>query len=99
MEYLADSMYLYGLPPQNEERLGTLCQEPCELVDQDVFNLVCLLYPDADADTVDTWFDEDLLIFVARDVQRVQQELGGATGFDFGDIVSFGGLGGKVGDG
>lgn len=64
-----------------------------------MFDLICLLYPDTDTDTVDTWLNEDLLIFVAGDVQRVQQELGRASGFDFGDIVSFRGLGGKVGDG
>lgn len=84
--------YLHRLPPQDKERLGTLCQEPCELVDQNVFDLVCLFYPDADTDTVDTWLDKDLLIFVAGNVQRVQQELGRATGFDLGDIVSFSGL-------
>lgn len=99
MKCRADRVYLYRLPPQDKERLGALCQESCELVDQNMFDLVGLLYPDADADTVDTRLNEDLLIFVAGDVQRVQQELGGAAGFDFGDIVSFRGLGGKVGDG
>lgn len=92
-------MYLDRLPPQDKERLGALRQESCELMDQDVFNLVCLFYPDADADTVDTRLDKDLLIFVAGDVQGVQQELRRASGFDFGDIVSFGGLRSKVGDG
>lgn len=57
-----------------------------------MFDLICLFYPDADTDTVDTWLDKDLLIFVAGDVERVQQELGGATGFNLGDIVSFRGL-------
>lgn len=93
------SAHFDRLPPQNKERLGALCQESCEFMDQNVLNLVGLLYPNADADTVDTWLDENLLVLVARDVQGVEQELGGAGGLDFGDIVSFGGLGREVGDG
>jgi hypothetical protein len=62
---------LDGLPSENEERFGTLCQEAGELVDQDVFDLVCLLDPDADADAVDTGLDEDTLVLVTGDSQRV----------------------------
>ena len=61
------STNLDGFPSQNEERLGTLCQEAGELVDQDVFDLVCLLDSDADADAVDTGLDEDTLVLVTRD--------------------------------
>lgn len=92
-------MYLDRLPPQDEERLGTLRQKPCEFVNQNVFNLICLLYPDAHADTVDTWLNEDLFVFVSGDVQRIKQKLGRAGGFDFGDIVPLGSLRSEVGDG
>ena len=49
-------------------------QEASELVDQDVLDLICLLYPNADADTVDAGLDEDTLVLIARDGQRVQED-------------------------
>lgn len=64
-----------------------------------MFNFICLLYPDAHTNTVDTWLDKDLLILVSGDVQRIKQELGGASGFDLGDIVPLGSLRSEVGDG
>jgi hypothetical protein len=36
-----------------------------------MFDLVCLLYSYADTDTIDAGFDEDFLIFIPRDSQRV----------------------------
>ena len=67
---------LDGLPPQNEEGLGTLCQESGELVDQDVLNLVGLLDLDADPYAVDAGLDEDTLVLVAGNRERRQQHLG-----------------------
>jgi hypothetical protein len=49
--------YLYGLPSQNKERLRSLRQKSRELVNQDIFNFVGLLYPNADTDTVDARFN------------------------------------------
>ena len=62
---------LDGFPSEDEEGLGTLCQEAGELVDQDVLNLVCLLDSDADTDAVDAGLDEDTLVLITRDSQRV----------------------------
>ena len=41
--------YLYGLPPQYKETLCPLGEEPCELMYEDVFYLIGLLYSDADS--------------------------------------------------
>ncbi len=67
---------LDGLPPENEEGLGTLCQEPGKLVDQDVFDLVGLFDLDADPYAVDAGLDEDTLVLVAGNRQGRQQHLG-----------------------
>lgn len=64
-------MYLDRFPPENEESLRALGQEPSELVHEDVLDLIGLLDLDADADAVDARFDEDLLIVVSRHGQRV----------------------------
>ena len=88
---------LDGFPSEDEEGLGALCQEAGELVDQDVFDLVCLLDPDADADAVDTGLDEDTLVLIAGDGQRVQEDFGRGLGFDLWDIMAFGSLGCEVG--
>lgn len=92
-----DVVSLDGFPSQNEERLGTLCQEASELVDQDMLNLVCLLDSDADADAVDAGLDEDALVLIAGDGQRVEKNFGRGLGFDLGDIVTFRRLRGEVG--
>jgi len=76
-------------PPQNEECLSSLCQEPREFVDKNVFDLIGLLYPYADSHTVDTWFDKHTFILVSRDGQGIQEDFGRACGFDFWDIMSF----------
>ena len=41
-----------------------------------MFNLVRLLNPYADSDTVDAWLNEDFLILVACNSQRIQEDLG-----------------------
>jgi hypothetical protein len=53
-----------------------------------MLDLVRLLYPYADTDTVHTRLDEDLLILVACNSQWVQEDLGGACSFYLWDIVS-----------
>jgi len=61
-------------PPQDEERFSSLGQETCEFVDQDVFNLVCLLYPYADTDTVDARLDKDPFVLITRHRKRIEED-------------------------
>lgn len=91
--------HLDWLPPQDEERLCSLCEEAGKLVDEDMLNLVCLLDLDAYAHAVDAGLDEHPLVLVSRDGERVQDDLGRARSLDFRDIVSLRGLRGKVGEG
>ena len=56
--------HLYRFSPEYEERLCSLCQETCEFVDQNIFDLVGLLDFYADPNTIYARFDEDPLIFV-----------------------------------
>lgn len=60
------------------------------------FGLVGLLDPDADAHAVDTGLDQDALLVVAGNDYIVEQDFGRRPGLDFGDIVAFGYLRGKV---
>lgn len=89
--------YLDGLPPQDEETLGSLLQEARELVYQDVLDLVGLLDLDADAHRVDGRLDEHALVLVTGDGKRGQQDFWARPGLDLGDIVTLGGLGCEVG--
>ena len=89
---------LDGLPPEDEEGLGALCQEASELVDQDMLDLVGLLDLDAASYAVDAGLDEDALVLVAGNREGRQQHLGRRAGLDLGDIVPLGGLGCKVGE-
>ena len=92
-----DVVSLDRFPPEDNKALCSLLQEPCELVDQNVFDLICLLNLDAYAHAVDAGLDEDALVLVTRDGKRVQNYFGRRCGFDFGHIVSFRGLRGEVG--
>ena len=65
---------------------------------QYILYLVRLFYFDANTHTVDRRLDEDFLVLIARDEQRVEEDFWGAGSFDFGDVVSFGRLRGKVGE-
>ncbi len=85
----AQKLYLYSLPPQYEKSLRPLCQKPCKLVHQDILNLVCLLNLNTDAYAVDTGLDQNSFVFVSGDSQRIEQDFGGTSGFDLGDIVAF----------
>jgi hypothetical protein len=61
-------------------------------VDQDAFNLVCLLDLDANSDGVDTRLDKDSLVLVTRNRQRSEKNLWRRLGFDLWDIVPLGSL-------
>ena len=61
-------------------------------MDKNMLYLVCLLNPYTDTDTVDTRLNEDLLIFVPRDCQRIEENFGRACSFHLRDIMSFRGL-------
>lgn len=63
-----------------------------------MFDLICLLNPNADADTVHTGFNEDLLVLVSRNRQGIEDELWGGLGLDLRYVMPFGGLGGEVRD-
>jgi hypothetical protein len=45
-------------------------------VHENVLDLIGLLDPDADPYTVDTWFNEDFLVLVARNGEWIQQDFG-----------------------
>ena len=40
---------------------------------EDMFNLVGLLYSNADADTVDAGFDKDFFVLVTGDSKRIEE--------------------------
>lgn len=42
-----------------------------------MFNLIRLFYPDADAHGIDGGFYQDLLVFIARDGEGVEEDFGG----------------------
>ena len=94
-----DVVALDRLSSQNVEGLCSLRQEACELVDQDVLNLIGLLDLDAYSYAVDARLNVHAFILVSRDGERVQDDFRGACSFDLGDIVTFRGLRGKVGQG
>lgn len=54
-----------------------------------IFDFVCLLDLDADADAVDTRLDENLFIFISRHCERIQQDFWRAGSFYLGYIVPF----------
>ena len=99
MGFRQGSPHLDWLSAQDEERLGTLRQEAGELVYEDMLDLVGLLYSDANPHAVDAGLDEDFLVFVARDGERVQEDFWGTGSFNLGDIVPFRGLRCEIGDG
>ena len=48
-----------------------MCKKSCELVNQDMLDLVRLLYSYANPDAVDAGLDEDLLVLIACDGQWI----------------------------
>lgn len=91
--------YLNSLSPQDKERLRSLRQKPRELMHQDILNIICLFYLDANPHTIHRRLYEHLFILVSGYVEGVEEDFGRACGFDFGNIVALGGLGGKIGEG
>jgi hypothetical protein len=45
-------------------------------MDEDMLNLIGLLYSNADTDTVHAWLNKNLLIFVPSDGKRIQEYFG-----------------------
>lgn len=60
------------LSPQDEELLCSLGQEAREFVHKNVFDLVCLLNFDTNADAVHARLEQDALGFVARNCEGIQ---------------------------
>lgn len=81
--------HLNGLPSQDKKGLRPLGEESGELVDQNMLNFIRLFDLYTNPHTVDAGLNEHLLVLVARHGQRVEEDLRGAPGFDFGHIVSF----------
>jgi len=54
---------------------------------QDILDLVCLLYPDANSDAVDTGLNEDSFVLVTGNSQGVQEKFWRAGCLDLWDIV------------
>src|SRR5947207_15573676 len=84
----AQRTYLHCLPAQNEEGFCSLSQESGELVYQNMFDLICLLYTNADPNTINTRLNENLFILITGNSERVEQDLGRTGGLYFWDIMS-----------
>lgn len=56
---------------------------------QYILDLVRLFNPDTDSYAVDAGLNEHFLVFVAGDGQWIEEDFGGASCFDLGDVVSF----------
>jgi hypothetical protein len=65
--------YLNRLPPQDKKGLCALRQESRELVHKDMLNLIRLLDLDADSNAIDAGLDQDALVLISGDGERVQQ--------------------------
>lgn len=64
--------YLGRLSSHHYKLLRTLHQEACKFVAQNRFDLVSLLYSDADSHAVDTGLDEAPLLLIATDRHGVE---------------------------
>ena len=73
-----------------------MCDESCELMHQDVFYVIRLLYLNAHPHTIHRRLYEDFLILISGYVEGIEEDFGAASGFDFGDIVPLGCLRGEV---
>lgn len=58
-------------------------------MDKNIFDFVSLLYFDADPDTVDAWLNQHLLIFVARNGQRIEEDFERTSRFNLWHVMSF----------
>lgn len=84
----ADVVALDRFPAQNDKVLGSHHHEPGELVAENFLDFVGLLDGDADPDGVDARLDQDALLFVARNDDRIEEEFLAAPHLDLGFIVS-----------
>jgi hypothetical protein len=73
--------YRNRLPPQNDEILGSSREEARQLVSQDPFDIVCLFDFDANPYRIDRRLNQDLFIFIAGYMHRVEDDLGGCSAF------------------
>lgn len=69
---MGEDTRLDRLPAQHNEVLCSLHHESGELVAQNAFYFIGLFYLDAEADRVDRGFDEDALILIPGDGQRIK---------------------------
>ena len=65
-------------------------------MNQYVLDLIRLLYFNADSDTVNARFDQNFLVLIAGDGQRIKEHFWRAGGFNLGNIVAFRCLGCKI---
>lgn len=72
-------IYLYWLTAKNHKALCTLHQETRELVGEDALDFIGLLNGDADTQGVDRGLDQDTLLVVAADHNRVEQDFLGCS--------------------
>lgn len=70
----------YWFSSENHESLCAHHHEPCKLVTQDLFNLICLFDGDAETDRIDRWLDEDTFGFVTGYDEGEKEDLGGCPG-------------------
>ena len=85
-----------GLPSEHKEVLGSLGEEAHEPLRKDVIKLIELLKAYTDTDRVDGTLDEDLLLLVSGDEDRVHEKLVAHLCLNLGLVVTLNNLGGKV---
>jgi len=66
-----DIISFHSFPPQNEEILCPLGQEPGKFMDQDMLDLVRLFDLDTHADRVYTWLYQYTFVLVPRYGERI----------------------------
>lgn len=66
---------------------------------QDVLDFICLLYPDANSDAVDTGLNENFLVLITSNSQGIEEKFWRAGCLDLWNVVSFRGLRCEVGNG
>lgn len=54
---------------------------------QNVLDLVRLLDPYTNSNTIYAWLDEDLLVLIARYRERIEKDFWRAGGFNFWDVM------------
>jgi len=83
-----DVVALHWFPPQDEEVLCSHHHETHEFMAQNLLDLICLLDSDADSDRVDGALDQNLLLVVAADDHRLEEQLFTTPDFHLRLVVS-----------